>query len=107
MLLSSVCYNNGMTRPVSVRALPNYRIHIRFSDGSEGPVDLSDLVGRGVFKAWHDPKFFEAVHLGSGRQIRWSEEIELDPDAVYMRLTGKTPEELFPRLKSEDSHARG
>jgi hypothetical protein len=96
-----------MIRPTSVKALPNYRIHIRFSDGSEGAVDLSDLVGRGVFEAWKNPVFFQGVHLGAGRQIQWSREIELDPDAVYMRLTGKTPEELFPRLKPEDSHARG
>jgi Protein of unknown function (DUF2442) len=95
-----------MIRPVSVKALPNYRIHIRFSDGSAGEVDLSDLAGKGVFEAWKDPRFFEAVHLGSTRQIQWSEEIELDPDAMYMRLTGKTPEDLFPALKPENSHAR-
>jgi len=94
-------------RPVSVRALPNYRIHISYSDGAEGPVDLSDLVGRGIFEAWKDPQFFAAVHLGSARQIQWSEEVELDPDSVYLKLTRRTPEELFPRLKPEDSHARG
>lgn len=94
-----------MIKPISVRALPNYRIHIAFSDGVAGEVDLSDLAGQGVFEAWKDPGFFEGVHLGTGRQIRWSEEIELCPDAVYMRLTGKTPEELFPRLKHENADA--
>src|SRR5579859_2186201 len=94
-----------MIRPVSVKALPNYCIDIRFSDGSAGVVDLSDLAGKGVFAAWKDPKVFAAVHLGAHRQIQWSEEIELDPDAMYMRLTGKTPEDLFPALKSENSHA--
>lgn len=96
-----------MIRPISVKALPNYRIQIQFSDGAEGTVDLSDLAGRGVFEAWKNPGVFQTVHLGASRQIQWSEEIELDPDAVYMRLTGKTPEELFPRLKPENSHARG
>ncbi len=96
-----------MIRPISVNALPNYRIHIQFSDGAAGVVDLSDLAGKGVFEAWKTPGVFEAVHLGSGRQIQWSEEIELDPDAIYMRLTGKTPEEVFPLLKPESSHARG
>ena len=96
-----------MIRPVSVSALPNYRIKVAFSDGAEGAVDLSDLVGHGVFNAWKDERFFEGVHVGPGRQIQWSEEIELCPDAVYMRLTGKTPEELFPQLKQENSRARG
>jgi hypothetical protein len=31
----------------------------------------------------------------------------LCPDAVYLRLTGKTPAELFPQLNGEPSHARG
>lgn len=31
------------------------RIWLRFSDGSQGEVDLSDLVGLGVFQAWEAP----------------------------------------------------
>ena len=96
-----------MVKPISVSALPNYRIKVVFSDGAEGSVDLSDLVGQGVFQAWKDEKFFARVHIGEGRQIRWNEEIELCPDAIYLRLTGKTPEDLFPNLKREPSHARG
>jgi Protein of unknown function (DUF2442) len=94
-----------MVKPISVRALSDYRVHVAFSDGAEGVVDLSDLVGRGVFKAWEDENFFAHAHLGPGRQIRWSDEIELCPDAVYLRLTGKNPEELFPNLRCEPSRA--
>jgi hypothetical protein len=53
-----------MIRPISVTALPDYRIHIAFSDAVEGKVDLSDLPGQGVFEAWKDQGFFERVHLG-------------------------------------------
>ena len=94
-----------MFKPLSIRATQNYHIYIRFSDGEEGEVDISDLVGQGVFKAWEDYSFFEKIHIGPGRQIRWSEEIELCPDTIYMMLTGKTREELFPRLKREMAHA--
>lgn len=94
-----------MIRPVSIKALPNYRIYISFSDGEEGEVDLSDLAGRGVFEAWNDYNAFEQVHIGPGREIQWSDEIELCADAVYMRLTGKTPEDLFPELQGEIMHA--
>jgi hypothetical protein len=94
-----------MVKPTSVRPLPNYRIQIAFSDGAEGVVDLSGLVGQGVFKAWEDANFFAQAHLGAGRQIRWNDEIELCPDAIYMRLTGKAPEEVFPNLKHEPTHA--
>jgi len=94
-----------MNKPLLVRALPNYRIYIKYSDGAEGEIDLSDLVGQGVFEAWRDYRFFKKVYIGAGRQIQWSDEIELCPDTLYMRLTGKTPEELFPNLKREISYA--
>ena len=32
-----------MIRPVSVSALPDYRIKVAFSDGARGTVDLFDL----------------------------------------------------------------
>ncbi|HST22906.1 MAG TPA: DUF2442 domain-containing protein [Blastocatellia bacterium] len=94
-----------MIKPVAVKALPNYRVYVKFSDGVEGEVDLSELVGQGVFEAWKDERAFEKVHIGSGRQIQWNDEIELCPDALYLRLTGKTPEELFPELQREITHA--
>jgi hypothetical protein len=94
-----------MIRPVLVRALPNYRLYLEFSDGSKGEVDLSDLRGDGVFQVWDDPSFFEKVHIGSHREIKWNDEIELCPDSLYLKLTGKTPEELFPKLRREQPHA--
>ena len=94
-----------MVKPISVSALPNLRIKVVFSDGTEGPADLSELAGQGVFKAWEDKKIFAQVHIGPGRQIRWNDEIELCPDAIYLKLTGKSPEDLFPNLRREPSHA--
>ena len=94
-----------MVKPISVSAQPNYHIKVVFSDGTEGAVDLSDLVGQGVFETWKDEKFFAQVHVGPCRQIRWNDGIELCPDAIYLRLTGKTPEDLFPNLRHEPSHA--
>lgn len=87
--------------PVSVRALPNFQIYIEFADGVEGEVDLSDLAGKGVFEAWNDYSVFEQVRVSRHRSIEWDDEIELCPDALYMKLTGKTPEELFPKLRRE------
>lgn len=94
-----------MVTPVSVRPLPNYCIYLEFADGVKGEVDLSDLAGKGVFQIWNNYSFFEKVHLGPDRQIQWDEEIELCADSLYLRLTGKTPEELFPKLRREQPHA--
>ena len=76
-----------MLRPTAVKALPNYRIWLRYSDGTEGEVDLSDLAGCGVFAIWERPGVFEAVTLGPGRAIHWTDEVELCPDSLYLGLT--------------------
>lgn len=94
--------------PVEVKAREGYRIWLRYEDGAEGEVDLSDLAGSGVFSAFKDREFFEAVSIGEFGEIRWSEEIDLDPYEIYMRLTGKKPEELFPNLReTRSSEASG
>jgi uncharacterized protein DUF2442 len=89
-----------MPIPVEVRPLANYKIWLRYDDGVEGEVDLSDLAGRGVFEAWNDPAFFRSVRIASHGAVEWGSELDLCPDALYMRLTGKTPEDLFPTLRS-------
>ncbi len=94
-----------MIRPVLVQALPEYRLYLEFSDGVKGEVDLSDLAGEGVFEAWNSQSFFQDVHIGPHREIRWDDEIELCADSLYLQLTGKTPEELFPKLRREQPHA--
>ncbi len=94
-----------MIRPLLVRALPNYRLYLEFSDSVNGEVDLSDLAGEGAFEAWSNQTFFEEVHIGLHREIKWNDEIELCPDSLYLKLTGKTPEELFPKLRREPPHA--
>lgn len=87
-----------MFRPVEVKALPDYKIWVRFADGVEGQVDLSYLAGRGVFSLWNDYRVFQEVHIGPGGEIAWNEEVDLCPDSIYLKLTGKAPEDVFPNL---------
>ena len=84
-----------MFKPVEVRALPDYKLFLRYEDGAEGTVDVSYLVGRGVFKLWEDQGAFERVHIGPYGEVAWSEDIDLCPDTLYFQLAGKTPDEAF------------
>ena len=86
------------TIPVEVEVKNDYRIWLRYSDGTSGEVDLDYLAGRGVFKAWDTPGFFETARVTKYGFIAWGEgdDIELCPSALYMRLTGKSLEEMWP-----------
>ena len=86
-----------MSDPVAVEPREGFRIWLRYSDGEEGEIDLSDLAGGGVFSAWDDRACFEAVHVTEYGAIAWSEEVEICPDTLYMRLTGKSVGTVMPR----------
>ena len=84
-----------MVRPVEVRPLPRYRIWLRYQDGTEGEIDLSHLAGRGVFALWEQEGVFARVQLGPHGEVEWPGDVELCPDALYLRLTGKRPEDVL------------
>ena len=94
-----------MPRAVEVRPLDNYQIWIRYSDGVEGIVDLSEFVGKGVFRQWDDYREFQQVCIGAEGQIAWSDEIDMCPDALYLKITHQKPEDLFPKLRELMQHA--
>jgi hypothetical protein len=94
-----------MQKVAKVKALPEYRLALEFEDGVSGTVDLSALVGKGVFALWRDRCAFENVRIGSSGEVVWGDEIDLCPDALYLKVTGKKPEDLFPALRLESTHA--
>ncbi len=85
-----------LVQPTNVEARDGYKLWLEYADGAAGEIDLSHLVGSGVFKAWQDPAFFRQVHITDYRAIAWSDDIELCPDALYTELTGRTWEEMYP-----------
>jgi hypothetical protein len=88
-----------------VEALEDYRISLSFDDGTAGEVDLSDLAGRGVFVGWTDYADFRKVTVGETGELVWPSGVDLCPDALYLRVTGKKPEEEFPVLRHELAYA--
>ena len=89
-----------MFEPLEVKALSDYRIWVRYADGEAGEVDLSHLAGQGVFELWEHEQKWKNVRIAGDGTIRWSEGVALCPDATYLKLTGKSPEEVFPKLRS-------
>ena len=89
-----------MPSPIAVKPLEGCKIWLRYEDGVEGEVDLSDVAGKGVFAAWDDRAFFESVRLDEYRAVRWGEDIDICSDAIYMEITGKTVDEVLPVVES-------
>lgn len=88
-----------------VNVLDGYCLELKFDDGVSGKVDLADLAGRGVFALWRDRHAFESVRIGSSGELAWGDQVDLCPDAMYLRATGKTAEDVFPALRREPAHA--
>ena len=94
-----------MVKITKVSVIANYRLEVAFDDGVRGVVDLSDLVGKGVFALWRDPDIFEKVQIGSFGELIWLDKIDLCPDSLYLKVPGKNPEEVFPSLRCEPIYA--
>ncbi len=94
-----------MHKITHVEALKDCKLQLTFADGSAGTVNLSDLAGKGVFALWNDRSAFEDVRIGEAGELRWGDQIDLCPDAMYLRLTGKKPEDIFPNLTPGTIHA--
>lgn len=94
-----------MHKIIKVKSIGNYRLDLTFDDGIQGIVDLADLVGRGVFALWNDYAEFQKVRIGEMGELIWLNQIDLCPDALYLKVTGKNPEEIFPSLRHSLAHA--
>ena len=94
-----------MRKITRVEVLQGYRLALTFDDGTGGTVDLSDLAGKGVFACWNDRTTFAQVRIGSSGELLWGDHVDLCPDALYLKATGKQPEEVFPALRQEPARA--
>jgi Protein of unknown function (DUF2442) len=92
-------------RIIDAKPLPQFRLELRFDNGETGVVDLSSLAGRGVFEVWNVPGVFDDVKVTDDGAVQWPGELDLCPDALYLRMTGKTAEQVFPAIGKRLSHA--
>jgi hypothetical protein len=66
-------------------------LRLRFEDGAEGVVDVSELVEfRGVFAPLEDRDYFAQVSVNPDiGTICWPSGADLDPDVLYAAITGE------------------
>ncbi len=76
------------SRLVEVEARPKFRLWVKFADGVEGEVDLSDVAGRGVFRRWTEtPDEFARVVIDEATGApNWPGELDVAPDRLYAEV---------------------
>ena len=78
----------------SAIALPGIKLMLEFEDGITGVVDLSGWRNKGLFEYWNNEDNFKAFKITNDKKLEWNEDIEMDPDAFYLKLVGKSFEEF-------------
>lgn len=86
---------------VAVKPLDGYQLWLRFEDGIEGVVDISQLISfSGIFAPLEDLPYFTQVQihpeLGT---IIWQNGADVDPDVLYSLVT-KRPISINSRATS-------
>ncbi len=72
----------------SVKALPNLKLQLEYSNGWIGTYDMHGLMEYEVFKALEDITLFNSVKKRNNAVV-WNDEIDLCGDAIYLELTGE------------------
>lgn len=81
--------------PLEIKALAPLKIWIRFSDNSEGEIDLSYLLDKPIFSELENYNFFKKVYINSEtKAIAWNEELEICPNNLYLKINNLTFEEF-------------
>jgi len=69
----------------------NYQLYLKFEDGCEGVVDISQLIEfSGIFEPLQELNYFRSVEVHpEWGTIYWSNGADLDPDVLYSVVTGE------------------
>jgi len=76
-----------MVKVVDAKPVGKWRLHIRFSDGSEGVHDFASMIEEGgeMVEPLRDEEFFARVHVEYGVPT-WPNGFDVDAIALHMKM---------------------
>ncbi len=76
---------------IEVKVLNDYKLHLKFDDGSHGDIDISKLVPfKGVYEPFKDRKYFSQVTINPDiGTICWDNGADLSPTILYENICVK------------------
>lgn len=72
-----------MEKVEHVQVLADWRLEVRFSDGTSGVVSLKDRLFGPMFEPLKDPAFFAQAFVDEFGAVCWPNGADLAPDALY------------------------
>jgi len=97
------CEKVMFPRITRVRYVRDYLLEVEFADGLTATLDFrSRVVGRGgVFTLLEDVEFFRQVTVDrDAGTLLWPNDLDLDPDVLYSRASGKPLPVVQPAVDS-------
>ena len=69
-----------MDKVISVKALENFRLEIKFADGTSKVIDIHPFIGEGISAVLKDETYFRQVSLEDGGGIAWPNGYDFCPN---------------------------
>ncbi len=87
---AQICRESYIPSVVDGHYVDGYRVWVKFDDGSDGELELSELTKRsGKFAQLADVDYFKKVFFDKEMHtIAWPNGLDLAPESLYMRLKG-------------------
>lgn len=81
-------YQKGSQYPwvIDLKPLDNFQLWLKYSNGKEGTIDLSDVAHTELFSDWHQPGGFDAAKIGEYGEVYWTPDANLCADSLYLDL---------------------
>lgn len=90
-----------MIRIAQAEALGSMKVRLTFENGVSGTVDFSELAVSPLFGDLKNDEFFKGVSIvRDGRALTWGKELEICADSLFLKITGKKAEDIFPKTKT-------
>jgi hypothetical protein len=85
----------------SVRHLGGHRLMLRFSDGLQGEVDLSDCLSGPIFEPLRDPAFFALARVDTELDtVTWPNGADFSPEYLHECVRASASEVAEPSPES-------
>ncbi len=85
---------------VRVTPLANYEVELLFEDGTNGVVNVAEIVEfTGVFSPLKNKTYFDQVRVNPEiGTICWPNDADIDPDVLYSLVTGEPLPDFSPTV---------